>query len=123
MKSRADTLLQTDHPAATCHWTFQQRERSHPPFVAVDGFAGTRRRAIGLLFAGREDLEELLLEGLASGASALMTAARKKRIYRKRWRRRERLSTNPEQMKIWLRAHAGFVRTIHRPPAVFWMCF
>jgi putative addiction module CopG family antidote len=37
---------------------------------------------LGCTFVGREDLEELLLEGLASGASAPMTAARKKRIYK-----------------------------------------
>jgi putative addiction module CopG family antidote len=37
---------------------------------------------LGCSFAGREDLEELLLEGLASGASAPMTAARKKQIYK-----------------------------------------
>ncbi len=35
---------------------------------------------LGGSFAGREDLEELLLEGLASGASAPMTVARRKRI-------------------------------------------
>lgn len=33
-------------------------------------------------FAGREDLEELLLEGLSSGSSKRMTAARKKQIYK-----------------------------------------
>jgi len=37
---------------------------------------------LGCSFAGREDLEELLLEGLSSGASAPMTAARRKRIYK-----------------------------------------
>lgn len=37
---------------------------------------------LGCSFAGREDLEELLLEGLNSGASKPMTAARKKQIYR-----------------------------------------
>ena len=37
---------------------------------------------LGASFAGREDLEELLLEGLDSGASKPMTAARKKQIYR-----------------------------------------
>ena len=37
---------------------------------------------LGCTFVGREDLEELLLEGLASGVSAPMTAARKKRIYK-----------------------------------------
>lgn len=37
---------------------------------------------LGSSFAGREDLEGLLLEGLASGASTPMTAARKKRIYK-----------------------------------------
>jgi Arc/MetJ-type ribon-helix-helix transcriptional regulator len=34
-------------------------------------------------FAGREDLEGLLLEGLDSVASVAMTPARKKRIYRR----------------------------------------
>lgn len=38
---------------------------------------GTRRQ----IPAGREALEELLLEGLNSGASKQMTPARKKRIY------------------------------------------
>lgn len=33
-------------------------------------------------FTGLEDLEELLLESLDRGASAPMTAARKKRIYK-----------------------------------------
>jgi len=37
---------------------------------------------LGCSFAGREDLEELLLEGLASGACASMTAARKRQIYK-----------------------------------------
>jgi len=37
---------------------------------------------LGCSFAGCEELEELLLEGMASGASAPMTAARKKRIYK-----------------------------------------
>ena len=37
---------------------------------------------LGCSFAGREDLEELLLEGLDSGASRQMTAARKKQIYK-----------------------------------------
>jgi putative addiction module CopG family antidote len=37
---------------------------------------------LGCSFSGREDLEELLLEGLSSGASALMTATRKKQIYK-----------------------------------------
>ena len=36
---------------------------------------------LGRSFAGLEDLEELLLEGLASGTSKPMTAARKKQIY------------------------------------------
>ncbi len=36
----------------------------------------------GKTFTGRADLEELLLEGLASGPGNKMTAARKKRIYR-----------------------------------------
>lgn len=36
----------------------------------------------GCAFAGREDLEELLLEGLESGLSKPMTAARKKQIYK-----------------------------------------
>lgn len=36
---------------------------------------------LGSSFAGREDLEELLLEGLDSGAGKPMTAARKKQIY------------------------------------------
>ena len=36
----------------------------------------------GKSFSGREDLEELLLEGLASGPGRPMTAARKKRICR-----------------------------------------
>jgi putative addiction module CopG family antidote len=36
---------------------------------------------LGCSFTGREDLEELLLKGLASGASKPMTAARKKQIY------------------------------------------
>ncbi len=38
---------------------------------------------LGSSFAGREDLEELLLEGLSSGASRPMTAARKKQIYKR----------------------------------------
>jgi putative addiction module CopG family antidote len=37
---------------------------------------------LGCSFAGREDLEELLLEGLASGVGVPMTPARKKRIYK-----------------------------------------
>lgn len=37
---------------------------------------------LGCSFAGREDLEELLLEGLAGSVSAPMTTARKKRIYK-----------------------------------------
>jgi putative addiction module CopG family antidote len=37
---------------------------------------------LGCSFAGREDLEELLLEGLNSGASKPMTPARKKQIYK-----------------------------------------
>ena len=37
----------------------------------------------GSSFSGREDLEELLLEGLDSGPGTPMTAARKKRIYEK----------------------------------------
>ena len=37
---------------------------------------------LGKSFAGREDLEELLLEGLDSGSAAPMTSPRKKRIYR-----------------------------------------
>lgn len=37
---------------------------------------------LGCSFAGREDLEELLLEGLNSGAGKPMTAARKKQIYK-----------------------------------------
>ena len=37
---------------------------------------------LGCSFAGREDLEEMLLEGLDSGASKPMTAARKKQIYK-----------------------------------------
>ena len=37
---------------------------------------------LGCSFAGREDLEELLLEGLNSGASKTMTSARKKQIYK-----------------------------------------
>lgn len=36
---------------------------------------------LGATFTGREDLEELLLEGLNSGAGRPMTAARKKQIY------------------------------------------
>jgi hypothetical protein len=47
--------------------------------------ADSLERAAGPMdcsFAGLEDLEELLLEGLASGASAPMTPARKKRIYK-----------------------------------------
>jgi putative addiction module CopG family antidote len=35
----------------------------------------------GCSFAGREDLEGMLLEGLDRGVSKPMTAARKKRIY------------------------------------------
>ena len=45
---------------------------------ALERAAGPPRRS----FAGREGLEELLIEGLDSGASAPMTPARKKRIYR-----------------------------------------
>jgi putative addiction module CopG family antidote len=37
---------------------------------------------LGCSFAGREDLEELLLEGLDSGVSKRMTSARKKAIYK-----------------------------------------
>ena len=37
---------------------------------------------LGRSFAGREDLEELLLEGLDSGAGVAMTPGRKKQIYR-----------------------------------------
>lgn len=37
---------------------------------------------VGKSFAGREELEEMLLEGLASGPGEAMTPARKKRIYR-----------------------------------------
>ena len=37
---------------------------------------------LGSAFAGREDVEELLLEGLASGAGKPMTTARKKAIYK-----------------------------------------
>ena len=36
---------------------------------------------LGCSFTGREDLEELLLEGLDSGVSKPMTAARKRQIY------------------------------------------
>ena len=36
---------------------------------------------VGKSFAGRENLEELLLEGLASGPGQTMTPARKRRIY------------------------------------------
>ena len=36
----------------------------------------------GSAFGGRDHLEELLLEGLASGAAAPMTAARKKQIFK-----------------------------------------
>lgn len=35
----------------------------------------------GSSFAGRQDLEELLVEGLDSGASTRMVPARKKQIY------------------------------------------
>jgi putative addiction module CopG family antidote len=38
---------------------------------------------LGSSFAGREDLEELLLEGLDSGPSAPMTSARRKETYRR----------------------------------------
>ena len=38
---------------------------------------------LGASFAGREDLAELLLEGLNSGPSKPMTPTRKKRIYRR----------------------------------------
>lgn len=38
---------------------------------------------LGRSFAGREDLEELLLEGLDSGPSARMTPARRREIYRR----------------------------------------
>ena len=44
---------------------------------SLDRTAGPR----GCSFTGREDLEELLLEGLDSGVSKPMTAARKKQIY------------------------------------------
>jgi hypothetical protein len=37
---------------------------------------------LGCSFAGREDLEELLLDGLASGRSVPMTPARKQQIYK-----------------------------------------
>ena len=37
---------------------------------------------VGSSFAGREDLEEMLLEALDGGPSARMTSARKKEIYR-----------------------------------------
>jgi putative addiction module CopG family antidote len=37
---------------------------------------------LGCSFAGREDLEELLMEGLDSGVSKRMTMARKKGIYK-----------------------------------------
>ncbi|HMP81114.1 MAG TPA: type II toxin-antitoxin system ParD family antitoxin [Verrucomicrobiota bacterium] len=37
---------------------------------------------LGRAFAGREELEELLLEGLASGDGKRMTPARKKQIYK-----------------------------------------
>jgi putative addiction module CopG family antidote len=37
---------------------------------------------LGCSFVGREDLEELLLEGLSSGVSKPMTTARKKQIYK-----------------------------------------
>jgi putative addiction module CopG family antidote len=36
---------------------------------------------LGCTFSGCEDLEDLLLEGLNSGASQPMTPARKKKIY------------------------------------------
>lgn len=45
---------------------------------ALDRAAGP----LGSSFAGREDLEELLLEGLDSGASAPMTSKRKQHLYR-----------------------------------------
>lgn len=37
---------------------------------------------LGRSFAGREDLEELLLEGLDSGVSKRMTSTRKREIYK-----------------------------------------
>ena len=37
---------------------------------------------LGASFSGREDLEELLIEGLDSGAGAPMTPERKRRIYK-----------------------------------------
>ncbi len=37
---------------------------------------------LGRAFAGREELETLLLEGLASGPGQPMTSARKKQIYK-----------------------------------------
>lgn len=45
---------------------------------ALERNAGPR----GCSINGRENLEELLLEGLDSGASVRMTPERKKRIYR-----------------------------------------
>lgn len=45
---------------------------------ALERNAGPR----GCSVSGRENLEELLLEGLDSGASVRMTSERKKRIYR-----------------------------------------
>lgn len=48
--------------------------------------ADSARRAAGpqgSSLAGRENLEEMLLEGLDSGPGTPMTAARKKRIYEK----------------------------------------
>jgi len=41
----------------------------------------------GCSYAGREDLEELLLAGLDSGAGKQMTAARKKQIYKQALRK------------------------------------
>lgn len=54
--------------------------RHSPPVVdSVRRTAGPQ----GSFFSGREDLEELLLEGLVRGQGAPMTAARKKWIYEK----------------------------------------
>jgi putative addiction module CopG family antidote len=38
---------------------------------------------LGASFAGREDLEELLLDGLDSGMSKRMTTSRKREIYKR----------------------------------------
>jgi putative addiction module CopG family antidote len=46
---------------------------------ALDRAAGP----LGCSFAGREDLEDLLLEGLDSGSSMPINAARKKQIYKR----------------------------------------